>query len=307
MTTQKSTQVLENFDLNLLQLFRHILETKSMSKAAVRLRITQPAASNGLRRLRDALKDEIFVKGPAGMMPTDFAASWAQQVIPALERIQSSFASSQNFDPATWNGTMRLGVTDYLIETLMYRALPELIKKAPHSQLRLIPMREREPHDDLAQGHLDLALGSFYKIRAQFYQRKIAHESFVVMMRKGHPLANKKLTAAEFAACPQLLIAPWGHALGIVDEVLSKQNLSRNVALTVPYFNAAPKMIECTDLISSVPAGIAEIWRQRHDIIIVPPPIKIPDFSLYMLWAERSKRNPAHEWVRQELLKISES
>ncbi len=239
------------------------------------------------------------------MTPTDFAATWAMEVIPALERIQSSFTSSQEFDPVTWNGTMRLGVTDYLIETLMYRALPELIRKAPSAQFRMIPMREREPHDDLAQGQLDLALGSFYKVRAQFYQRKLATEQFVIMMRKDHPLASKNLTAKEFAACPQLLIAPWGHALGIVDEVLAKKNLSRNVALTVPYFNSAPIMIERTDLISSVPAGIAAIWQKRHEIHIVPPPIDIPDFSLYMLWAERSKRNPAHEWVRQEIQKIS--
>lgn len=298
-------QPIENFDLNLLQLFREILLTKSISKAAVRLRITQPATSNGLRRLRDALGDEVFLKGEGGMVPTDFAAQWALKVIPALEEIESSLASTAAFSPETWTGTFRIGITDYLMETLMYDAIPFLCSKAPLGQFRLIPMREREPHDDLSRGDLDLALGSFFKVRAQFYQRTLGFDDFALIMRKDHPLACKKITAQQFAETPQLLIAPWGQPYGVVDEVLAEQKLTRTVALTVPYFNAAPRIIEQTDLISTVPVKMSTQWQSQYAITAVKPPIVIPRFSLYMLWAERSLNNSAHEWLRAELMKFS--
>lgn len=303
----KSSQTHEKFDLNLLLLFRAILETHSISKAATRLRITQPAASNGLRRLRDAIGDEMFVPGASGMMATDFAAQWALEVIPALERIEGAAFATTTFDPALWSGIIRLGVTDYLIETLLYRVLPNLIAKAPHGQFRLIPMSEREPHDDLSNGTLDLALGSFHKVRPNFYQRKLSTETFVMIMRRDHPLAKAKWTIEQYANAAHLLIAPWGQPLGIVDEVLTAEKLSRTIALTVPYFNAAPALVERSDLISTVPLQIAEIWRARHKIVIVKPPIEIPHFSLHMLWAERSKQNPVHEWVRSEILALAKS
>lgn len=300
----KKMQPIENFDLNLLQLFREILTTKSISKAAARLRITQPAASNGLRRLRDALGDEVFIKGDGGMVPTDFAAAWSLKVIPALEEIVSSLESTQAFVPATWTGTLRIGVTDYLMETLMYDAIPILCRKAPLGQFRLIPMREREPHDDLSRGDLDLALGSFFKVRAHFYQRTLGFDDFAVIMRKDHPLARGNMSVEEYADTPQLLIAPWGQPYGIVDEVLAETKLTRTVALTVPYFNAAPRIIEQTDLISSVPSKMATEWQKRYNIVSTKPPIAIPRFNLYMLWAERSLNNSAHEWLRAELMAL---
>lgn len=299
-------QPIENFDLNLMMLFRAVLTTKSISKAALKLRITQPAASNGLRRLRDAVGDEVFVKGEGGMVPTDFATNWALTVIPALEQIEGSLAASQLFDPVTWSGTIRVGVTDYLMETLMYDAIPELCRKAPHGQFRLIPMREREPHEDLSRGDLDLALGSFFKVRAHFYQRQLGHDSFSVIMRVGHPLAGKKISAAQYASAPQLLIAPWGQPYGIVDDVLAEQKLTRTIALTVPYFNAAPLVIERTDLISTVPLKMSTTWQRQFKIIATKPPIEIPSFNFYLLWAERSLNNPAHEWLRSELMAVTQ-
>ena len=302
----KKMQPIENFDLNLLQLFREVLATKSISKAAVRLRITQPATSNGLRRLRDALNDEVFVKGEGGMVPTDFAATWALTVIPALAQIESSLTASQVFDPATWTGTLRIGVTDYLMEMLMYDAIPELCRKAPHGQLRMIPMREREPHEDLSRGDLDLALGSFFKVRAHYYQRQLGYDDFAVIMREDHPLARKKLSAVQYAATPQLLIAPWGQPYGVVDEVLAEQKLARTVALTVPYFNAAPLVVERTDLIATVPLKMSTKWQAQYKIVASKPPVEIPRFNLYMLWPERSHKNPAHEWLRSQLIAISD-
>lgn len=300
-TKLKTIQPIENFDLNLLMLFRQVLETKSISKAAVRLRITQPAASNGLRRLRDALNDEIFIKGPDGMVPTDFAATWAHLVMPALLAIEQSLTAEEVFQPATWTGTLRIGVTDYLMEMLMYEALPDITRKAPHAQLRLVPMREREPHEDLESGRLDFALGSFFKVRSNFYQRVLGSDAFALILRKDHPLAAKKWTPIEYASAPQVLIAPWGQPYGIVDDVLAEMKLTRRVALTVPYFNAAPKLVERTDLISTVPVRMAEKWQREYDIVVLKPPVEIPKFSLYMLWAERSQKNPSHEWFRDEL------
>lgn len=296
---------LENFDLNLLQLFRHILTTKSISKAALLQRITQPAASNGLKRLRDALNDEVFIKTPDGMIPTDFAAAWARSIIPALEQIESSLSTHATFDPATWSGVFQFGVTDYIMEMVMYQALPELIRRAPLAQFRVIPMREREPHDDLSQGDLDLAVGSFFKVRSHFYQKLLGHDDFMVIMRKDHPHAQKKWNLDLYADTPQLLIAPWGRPHGVVDDILAEHKRTRTISLTVPYFNAAPIVIERTDLISTVPELMAQRWVKEYKIIAVKPPIRIPKFTLHMLWAERSLKNPAHEWVRQELAELA--
>ncbi|MCX6123893.1 MAG: LysR family transcriptional regulator [Proteobacteria bacterium] len=291
---------LRDFDLNLLRLFQEIYDSKSISIAAKRIGITQPAVSNALRRMRLALKDELFVPTSEGMLATVFAETVAAKVLPLLREIDAELIGAGPFDPATWSQVMRFGVTDYAVTTITQQLIPNLMAQAPNGRIHQIVMKDRNPHDELTTGALDLAIGSFTKEPANFYQKELYTDSFAVITRKNHPiLGRKKINAEYYAAAQHLLIAPWGSAWGAVDHSLSQIGLSRVIHITVPYFDAAPGIIANSNLISTVPRQLALKWREQFNLQLLEPPISISDFSISMLWHRRTHKSPAHEWVRK--------
>ncbi len=293
---------LMNFDLNLLRLFQALWEYRHITRAAKAIGLTQPAASNALKRLRDSLDDPLFISTQGKMVPTELAELLANSILLSLASIDESLQINGKFDPATWHRTMRIGVTDYAMATIAGDVAPKLIDAAPKGSFQHVVMRDRNPHDDLRSGQLDLAIGSFTADAANFFQLKLHQESFVVIGAKTNSLFKKKiLTVAEFTSASHCLIAPWGTPRGQVDEKLERIGISRHIACTVPYFHTAPELVIQTNLVSTVPTSLAKIWSAQLPIAMrnLPPEIDPGEFTIRMLWHERTHNSAAHRWVRQ--------
>jgi DNA-binding transcriptional LysR family regulator len=177
---------IKNFDLNLLLVFRTVFEEKNVTKASKKLGITQPAMSNALNRLRYLVKDELFIRGPRGMRPTQRAMDLSLPITNALNNLELAL-SSLNFTPETTKKLYRISITDDVAPLILPNLINFLEKKSPNSSLRIRSEQGNEALKLLDSNELDFAVGRFEIIPSRFGSIDLFIEKYVCIMRKDHP------------------------------------------------------------------------------------------------------------------------
>ena len=289
---------LEDIDLNLLVVFKHLLAERSVSRVAETLDLSQPAVSNALARLRKLLGDELFLRTPSGMEPTPFAEQLADSVTYALGMIHSALNQRSSFDPASSARSFVIGMTDigeiYFLPPLMER----LRREAPGVTISTVRNTAVNLRDDLESGKVDLAIGLLPQLKAGFFQRRLFSQRYVCLMRKGHPLDKRKISLAEFSAAEHLLVISEGTGHGKVDEVLKRSGIERRVALTVPHFVAVGHILQNGDLVATVPERLADRMTGPFSLSAVPHPAQLPEVAINVFWHAKFHKAPANQWLR---------
>lgn len=286
-------------DLNLVRALDVLLDERHVTRAAARLGVTQSAASHALARLREELGDPLLVRGAGGALShTERAARLAPVVRAALAQLAAAWREPV-FEPATSRRTFHVGSGDFAELVMLPPLMRRIAATAPKVNLFFRAMTEGAA--ELAVGKLDAYLAPAREPSAGLYQRHLFDESFVVMMREGHPAASSKLTLEKFCALDHLLVAPRGTPGGYVDEALARLGLSRRVALSVPHFLIAPHVVASTDLVMTVAWRIAAAFRKSHSLVLREPPLALPTFPMHLVWHERTHVEPAHRWLREQI------
>jgi DNA-binding transcriptional LysR family regulator len=289
---------LEEIDLNLLVLFKHMLAERSVSRVAEVLDLSQPAVSNALSRLRKLLGNELFLRTPAGMVPTPFAEELADSVTFALGMIHGALNERSTFDPMRSRRSFVIGMTDigeiYFLPVLM----DVLRQRAPGIALSTCRNTAGSLREDMETGKVDLAIGLLPALKAGFFQRRLFRQRYVCMMRKGHRLDKKKITVAEFSAAEHLVVTSAGTGHGQVDEILQRKGVQRRIVLTVPHFVAVGHILQATDLVATVPERFAQRMLQPFGLAAVPHPAGLPEAGINVFWHARYHKEPANQWLR---------
>jgi DNA-binding transcriptional LysR family regulator len=288
---------LTGIDLNLLKLLEALLDTRNVTRAGDRLDLSQPAASRALQRLRKALGDPLFVRGPDGLTPTPHAERLQEPLGRALAAIRAVVAP-QRFDPKTAKGAVRLVVPDVDAAMLVPKLLATFAREAPGLDIEL-PPRGRGPLELLASDRADLAFGVFDTAPAGFRRQRLYSDTMVCIVRKGHPVLRRGLTLEHFVEMKHALITITGEGGGIVDTALAAKRLSRRVALRIPSFLAAPLVVARSDLVVTMPRRTALEFASLAPLVLVEPPIRLPGFDVSQLWHERQHAEPRHAWLRR--------
>jgi DNA-binding transcriptional LysR family regulator len=300
-------------DLNLLVVLDALLTERHVTRAAQRIGVTQPAASHALARLRALLGDPLLVRGPRGAL---VATPRAEAIAPALRRalddVGQALRGQPAFDPGTTRRTFRIGAGDYAELALLPPLMARLAREAPAIDLWVVPLSsDTAPAlaGALAGGEIDLSIGVWSPSDwpAGFYQKRLFDEDFQVVLRAGHPAAAQRLTLPRFCELSHLLIAPGGTPGSFVDDALARVGRRRHVAIRVPHFLVAPHVITTTDLVVTLATRIARIYAEPLGLVLVPPPLEVPTFTLSMAWHERTHHDPAHRWFREVTLAVSSS
>lgn len=232
---------LSSIDLNLLVAFEALYEERSVTAAANRMYLGQPAMSAALGRLRELFQDELLIRVGREMQPTAKAIEIAPGILAALQQIRQTLESSQTFDPKSCQRCFAIGSSDYT----SYVVIPKLIEAcrqiAPSVDFRLIGFEKDSIGDLLEHRDIDLALGVFPNPPRQTMQVPLFIEHFVGISRLGHPAINQDtLTPETFANLPHALLTLRRDAVGELDKVLAEYNLQRRVVLTTPHFLVLP-------------------------------------------------------------------
>lgn len=295
---------ISEFDLNLLVVFEAVLAEGSISRAAGRLDLSQPAVSNALARMRKATGDRLFVRLGNAVVPTPYAQGIAGPIRQALAGIRNSLAESRGFDPATSERSFAIYVTDlgeaYFLPTLLAR----LSAIAPGVRIRTLPMPTEAAQDALKSGEVDLAIGNLPDFRAGFYQQRLFPDHYVCAVRRKHPAIGQRLTARQFAAASHAIAMPAGTGHGVILRTLMEHGLEDRIVLQVQNFLVLPNIVATTDLLAIVPHSVGSQLSRHIDVKLLPLPIPIPPFVIKQCWHERFHDDAGNRWLRQQFAEL---
>lgn len=307
---------LRTLDLNLLKVFDVIMSERSLTRAAHHLSLTQPAVSNALRRLREALGDELLVRKGRNLEPTARGQELWPAVRDTLQRLQAALAPSV-FEPATATTTFVLTMADATAAELMPPLVALITTHAPDVSLRVVPLTTRDPRRLLDEGHADLAIGNFPAVmsdltaRAQageavsFLHHRLFQGEYVCVMRKGHPLAKGAFTLDRFCAARHMLVSFSGRAYGFIDDALARLERSRRVVLTVNQFFTAGKVVVHSDLLTVLPRHFVNVTGFADQLVLRELPFAAPAIQVDALWHQRQDGSSAHAWLRAQVAALA--
>ena len=290
---------------------------RNLTRAAHKLALTQPAVSNAMRRLREALGDDLVRREGVGVAPTPRALALWPAVRDALHSLETVLVP-QPFVPAEANDTLVLAMADATAADLMPALVALLTREAPGVSLRVVPLTTRDPRRLLDEGAADLAIGYFPAViadltaRAQsaeavaFAHQRLYDGEYVCVMRRGHALARGPLTLNRYCAARHLLVSFSGRPYGFVDEALAALGRQRRVVVTVNQFFTAGRVVASSDLLAVLPRHFVPVTGMAEALVLRELPMHMPTVHVDALWHERTARLGAHRWLRQALLAASQ-
>ena len=294
---------IRTLDLNLLKTLDALLDERSVTRAASRLSLTQPAVSGMLNRLRVYFDDPLFIRVPHGMVPTHRAETLAAPVKRILADIDVLLQPTE-FDPLSANLTFTVAATDYALRAVMVPFIAALKIRAPAIRVRVVPVESDRLVSQLERGSVDMALITPHTTPAELHSRALYDERYVCMMRADHPDAGKPLSLARFCALEHVLVSYEGESFrGVTDGALEKIGLTRHVGLSVSNFLVLPDVLAISDMIATVPSRIAQ---NQTGMFVCETPVPVPGFTKSMAWHGRTHRNPAQAWLRGLMLETSQ-
>jgi DNA-binding transcriptional LysR family regulator len=296
-------------DLNLLRVFDQVMAERNLTRAARNLSMTQPAVSNALNRLRDALNDRLVTRSGYGVEPTPRALALWPAVADALRQLESSITPGE-FTASQANSTFTLAMADATAAEVVPGLVQILERDAPGVSIRTVPLTTRDPRRMLDEGTVDLAVGFFPAVLADltaqaqgggmaaFEHQRLYDGVYVCVMRKGHPLEDGPLTLDRFCEARHMLVSFSGRPYGFIDEALASLDRQRRVVLTVNQFFTAGRVVETSDLLTVLPRHFLRVTGREEQLVQRPLPFDVPPVHVDALWHRRQAQRPDHAWLR---------
>lgn len=292
---------LRSLDLNLLLVFDAIHGEGSISKAAHKLHLSQPAVSNALARLRERLGDPLFERHARGMQPTPRAKLLAGPVRQALTTLERGLRQDDAFDASRSEREFVIALEDYGEAVILPGFVRWLAEAAPGVRLRIRPEASAQLEAELREGTVDLALGYFALPGAGWHNRCVLTERLTTLARRDHPRVGQPLTLAQYLGLSHVVLAAPANARPMIDLALAKRGLQRRIAVAVPHFLSMPMLVSGSDLLCTLPERMGLLWADAFGLSAHALPLRTPRFPLYLIWHESLETDPGHQWLRSAL------
>jgi DNA-binding transcriptional LysR family regulator len=291
------------FDMELLAVFEEIYSSGSITRAAENLGMAQPTASIALSRLRRHFGDPLFIRTPRGMEPTPHALEILGDVRAATAALHSALRHKKEFAPQHSEREFNICMTDISEIVLLPTLLNHLKQVAPGIRIDATTISPETPMQ-LASGEVDLAVGFMPHLEAGFYQQKLFDQNFVCLLAADHPRIADTMTRKAFLNEGHVLIKSSGTGHSIVEKSLNAKGIERRIVLRVPSFLGVARIVAQTECIATVPQRFGSAMVQQENVKMLPPPVKLPDFSVKQHWHERFHADPANQWLRKMVAQL---
>jgi len=296
-------------DLNLLVYLDALLRERNVTRAANQLNLSQPAMSNGLRRLRELFNDPLLVRTSEGMTPTERALELEPMVRDVLGKIDHAVQPRGDFDPASAVRVFRIMASDYAESTLLPGVLGKLRTLAPGLTLDIMT-----PSDvsflDVERGKVDMVINRFDSMPQSFHQIHLWNDSFTCVLSPHNPvLADFSLD--NYLKANHVWVSKTGMGVGVgvdpddvqrlgwVDLALNKLGKKRQIRVFTRHYQAAMTLAEQNDLIVTLPTRAAQLMLNNPRVVLREPPLYIPPLELKMAWSPLLQHNPDNKWLRK--------
>lgn len=303
-------------DLNLLRVFDQVMAERNLTRAARNLAMTQPAVSNALNRLRDALGDKLVSRAGYGVEPTPRALAIWPAISDALRQLESSITPG-DFVASSATNTFMLSMADATAAELIPGLVEIIERDAPGVSMRVVPLTTRDPRRLLDEGQVDLAVGFFPAVLADltaqaqagglapFDHQRLYVGEYVCVMRKGHALASGPMTLNRYLKAHHLLVSFSGRPFGFIDEALASLGRERRVVLTVNQFFTAGRVVANSDLLTVLPRHFVSVTGMAQELVLRELPFDVPRVHVDALWHRRQGQRSDHAWLRLAMAAVA--
>jgi len=286
-------------DLNLLVVFDALMTDRNVTEAGKRIGLAQPSMSNALTRLRDLFDDELFVRTPNGMVPTQMALDAAQHVRAAIIAAEEAFSVASQFDPANHEGEVVLLTHDLIELTVVPGLVRALERKAPGIRLRTRALLGGEFAEDLDADRADVALCGAHDVPKRFHTQVLCDEPFAGIARPDHPIVQGPVTLDAFMREKHALLSHRSDGKGIVDAALEEMGLVRDISVTVSNYATLPPLVIETNVIAVLPRRLAAKADTELPVTMFELPFEVPTVRLKLIWGRAADRSAMQTWFRK--------
>ncbi|MET3857303.1 LysR substrate-binding domain-containing protein [Rhizobium sp. OAE497] len=293
------------YDLNLMPVFLALMEERNVTRAAERLGITQPALSNALNRLRDTLRDPLFIRERYGMRPTQLAEEMAPVIRTALAQFDELILGQQEFDPEKASRLFTVAPNSYVEFVLMPEVVARLRGRADGIKLRLIPFGSDLSETGAVSGTTEMVLGRITDPPDNMVVQHLMDDGLACVVRADHPEIGDSISKEDYERLKHVNVLPPGRLRAGLFQALEQRGLRREVAVSVTHFLAVPEMIAATDYCTTLPRQICRRLARDTRLKILPAPADLGTFPVEIAWHVRYRHDPAHRWLRSLISEVA--
>jgi DNA-binding transcriptional LysR family regulator len=291
---------LNQIDLNLLVVLDAICAEGGITPAAKKLHLSQPAISHALGRLRDLFGDPLFVRDGQKLAPTPLARSLVDPLRRSLHGLESTLNQLKRFDPATSVHRFTVGLRDIAEAIVLPPLIERVTRSAPGVEVGVGAVDRRNLEADLKTGALDVAVDILVPVSDHVRRRRVISDRLVVVMRKGHPLARKKIDLDTYIALEHIVASSRKSGYGLEDVELARLGLRRRVRLRCHHYYAACAAVDRTDLVLTMPDRYARTLNGWFGHRIIQLPFDVPPLDMYLYWHATAEDDSANFWLRSQ-------
>ena len=303
----KDQALFDKIDLHLIRVLHTVLTERSVSRAAIRLGMHQPAVSAALKRLRDFAADPLLVRGGSGMVPTDVGLRMIEPSASILRAAEVLFDDARGFDPAHSRITFRIAASDYLDPEFLPRLMAQIKARAPMAAIEVQALSASfDYRARLAQGEIDVVVGNWAAPPHDLHLARLIDDEVVCLVSKKHPAVRRGWDLAAWLEAEH--IAPGAThpgAKGVIDEHLATLGLQRQIVARCAYFGLIPAMVASSLLVLTTGRQYCNRFLENLPLAIVPSPLEFPPMRYYQLWHERSHVSAANRWLRERVKDVA--
>lgn len=303
----RDQSLFDKIDLHLIRVLHTVLTERSVSKAAIRLGMHQPAVSSALKRLRDFAGDPLLVRSGSGMVPTDAALRMLEPAGHILRSAEMLFSDARGFEPENARNTFRVAASDYLDPHFLPRLVAQIKSQAPLTQIEIHPLSGAADYRaQLAQGEVDVVVGNWPAPPQELHLGRLFGDEVVCLVSKKHPAVRRGWDVASWLEAEHIApMATHPGARGVIDDHLVSVGLQRRIAARSPYFGQIPAMVASSLLVLTTGRQYCERFVDTLPVAILPCPVEFPRMMYYQLWHERTHASEAGRWLRERVKSVA--
>lgn len=296
---------LSGIDLNLLAVLEALLEEEHVGRAARRVGLSQPAASQALARLRALFKDELLIRSGARMVRTPYAQTLAAPLRDTLDRVRSLFDGGL-FEPASSERTFTIMAPDVIVDTLAPPLLEYLGKTAPGMSLTFFPWRGAALVTPYDLDRLDFIITSEHARFSGFKSSPLYSDTDVLVVRANHPNRRALRTKAGFLDQAHIAVVGAGEIEDVSEPWLRSMGLDRRIAVRAPTYLLALRLAARSDLVAFAPGRLALSLKDAYGLCVLPAPVEVSPDAIQLLVSTRSASDAAHQWMSATISEVAE-
>ncbi|PDS99251.1 LysR family transcriptional regulator [Rhizobium sp. S9] len=293
------------YDLNLLPVFLALMEERSVTRAAARLGITQPALSNSLNRLRETLRDPLFIRERYGIKPTQLAEEIAPTIEAALAQLDDLVLNQQEFRPIEAERLFTLAPNSYVELVLMPALVARMRALAPGIKVRMTAFGNDLAETGVVSGTTAMVIGRIVDPPDNLVVQHLMDDGLACVVRRDHPEIGDSISREQYESLKHVNVLPPGRLRVGLFQALGQQNLKREVVVSVTHFLAVPAMLAVTDYCATLPSLICRSLEGDLRLKVLPTPVDLGTFPVEMAWHVRYRHDPAHRWLRSVIAELA--